>query len=97
LQIVEAGLVHFLLPEADGQRYGIVIRSRHICRVSPTRGAPSQDLVDRAANADEQDRQAGQSPGTFGKDVQRFRIRIMVADVGNDIEPQPAVGGYCAA
>jgi hypothetical protein len=55
--------------------------------------APFKDSVERATDPHEQHRQAIKTPGTISKNIEGPRIGVVMADIDNDIHPQPAAGG----
>ena len=80
----------FFLPQANWGRHrplgGIVD--------IPARTAPPlHNNLNRAANADQQNRQAAETPGAVAEDAARNRVGVMVADIHHNIQPQAAMGG----
>ena len=94
-EIVDAWLVDLLLPAADGGGDGFIGGADKVLVLAAGLGnvTPPQDDLDGAANADEEDGQAGEASGAAGEDVAGHRVGVVVADIDDDVQSEVAVRG----
>jgi hypothetical protein len=88
LEVVRAMSVRRGLRQVDG---GHEIRRDQAPNLSPGRSPPLPYHLHRAANPDEEDRQASQLPSTAPQDAMGSRIGLMVVDVHYHVQAEASV------
>ena len=83
--------MHLFLPKTGRPRHRIAGRTGHIRSVRSTGRTPFHDHFHRAADPHEQHWEAGEAPGALVQDAEWPGIVVVMTNVGDDVQPQPAV------
>ena len=96
LEVVDPGVMDGALPAEHGIGDRSVRPAPEVAALSTGLDgvASAHDRLDRAANADEVRREPGEPPRNLSENSQGPRVLVVVADVDDDAQPQPAEGHH---